>query len=175
MTILNILQYPDIRLRRKGCQVTNVSAPKIQEIINNMLETLIAKKNCAGLAATQLELDNPPNIAVINYTQNEIKKNILCLVNPQIIIKEGSNLSEEGCMSIGPSGKIYAKIRRATKIQVQALDSKGRELKFEAADFLARCIQHECDHLQGILFIDYLSKLKWIFIERKIIKFTNIK
>ncbi|MDR1057443.1 MAG: peptide deformylase [Coxiellaceae bacterium] len=172
MAILKILQYPDLRLRRKGYQVTDVTALKIQTIIDNMTETLLAEKNCAGLAATQLDLEEPPSITVINYPTSKTKKDILCLVNPQIITQEGSNTSEERCMSIRPK-EFSAKIKRSAKIKARALDLHGNKIELEATDFLASCIQHEYDHLQGILYIDYLSKLKRAFLERKIAKLAK--
>jgi len=172
MSILKILQYPDLRLRRKSHQINDVKAPKIQKIIENMMETLLAKKSCAGLASTQLDLEHPPSITVINNGEGTDKTNILCLINPKITAIEGGAINEEGCMSIYPS-EITAKVKRAAKISVQALDIHSNKMEFEATGFLAQCIQHECDHLQGILYIDHLSKLKRIYIEKKITKLTK--
>lgn len=158
MSILQILQYPDLRLRRKGHQVTDVKSPKIQKIIDNMLETLLNTENCAALASTQLDLENPPNITVINMPINDSDKNeLICLVNPQITKKEGSTIDKEGCMSVYPQ-ELYADVTRATKIQVKAIDQHGNKLEFEATDYFARCIQHEYDHLKGVLYIDHLTK-----------------
>lgn len=172
MSIFKILQYPDLRLRRKGYQVTDVTVPHIQEIIENMVATLFAQKSCAGLASTQLDIDNPPSIAVINLARGSNKTDILYLINPQIIIQKGSTVHEEGCMSVAPE-KVSAKVKRATKINVQTLDLKGNKIELEATDHLARCIQHEYDHLQGVLYIDHLSKLKRMYLERKIAKLAK--
>lgn len=172
MSILKILQYPDLRLRRKGYQVTNVKDPKIQKVIENMTETLLAQESCAGLSSTQLDLEEPPSITVINTSENPNHDNILCLINPQIIATEGDTINDEGCMSVFP-GEIYAKVKRAAKINVKALDIDGNKVEFEAEGFLARCVQHEYDHLQGILYIDHLSKLKRAYLERKMAKLSK--
>lgn len=173
MSILQILQYPDLRLRRKGHQITDIKSLKIQKIIDDMIETLINTKNCAGLSATQLDIEEPPSITTL-YTSstNSIKTNILCLLNPRIIKEDGSAIDEEGCMSIFPQ-EIHAKIKRATTIQVSAIDPYGNTLEFEATDDFARCIQHECDHLQGVLYIDHLSKLNRSRIDKKIAKLSH--
>ena len=169
MSILQIIQYPDLRLRRKSHKVTDVSSAKIKKIIKNMLETLANTKNCAALAATQLDIKQPPSIIVINSMDGD--SDAFCLVNPQITAQEGHEIAEEGCMSIFPNN-IRAEIKRATNITVKALDTYGDKIEFTANDHLARCIQHECDHLNGILYIDHLSKLKRAFLEKKMKKLT---
>ncbi|MBU0744596.1 MAG: peptide deformylase [Gammaproteobacteria bacterium] len=169
MSILEILQYPDLRLRRKSHPVTDVKATKIQKIIETMTDTLLDQESCAGLASTQLDIGEPPSIVVINPSGNKSQDSILCLINPQITATEGDTICEEGCMSVCPT-MISARIKRASKINVVALDIDGNKLEFEAEGFLARCIQHECDHLQGILYIDHLSKLKRAFLDKKIAK-----
>jgi peptide deformylase len=167
MSILQILQYPDLRLRRKSNKVTNVNSEKIKKTIKNMLETLANAKNCAALAATQLDIKQPPSIIVINSMDDD--SNVLCLINPQITAQEGRSVAEEGCMSVFP-GDICAEIKRATSIKVKALTAQGNKVEFAADGYLARCIQHECDHLNGILYIDYLSKLKRALLEKKMKK-----
>jgi peptide deformylase len=169
MTILKTLQYPDLRLRRKGHKVTDVKSAKIKKIIKNMLETLANAKSCAALAATQLDIEQPPSITVINPITDDMD-DVLCLINPQIVAQEGSNTEEEGCMSFFPDDNIRAEIKRANKTKVKALDVHGNHIEFEAEGYLARCIQHECDHLNGILFIDHLSKLKRSMLEKKMLK-----
>jgi peptide deformylase len=164
MSILQILQYPDFRLRRKGHKVTNVKSAKIKKIIGNMLETLAHTKSCAALAATQLDIEHPPSITVINPLDED--GDVLCLINPEIVSKKGADISEEGCMSIFPD-YIHAEIRRANKIKVKALDIHGNKITFEAENFLARCIQHECDHLNGILYVDHLTKAERLLLEKE--------
>lgn len=171
--MLQILQYPDLRLRKKGYRVGNVKAIKIQKTVDDMLETLRHTHYCAGLAATQLDLEDPPNITVINL-DNESKPP-LCLINLQIISTEGTEEDQEGCMSVYPQNDIYAKIKRAQKVKVSALDRHGNKLEFEAKGRLARCLQHEYDHLRGILYIDYLPKPEKELLDKKIAKLTQTK
>ena len=172
MTILKVLQYPDLRLRREGYKVNDPTDPKTKQIITDMIETLFSQDSCAGLAATQLDFENPPSITVINLKNSSKKDDIMCLINPEIIESEGSDTAEEACMSIAPR-RISAKVKRATKIKVKALDPKGNKIEFEATDYAARCIQHECDHLHGILYIDHISKLKRAYLDKKIAKFAK--
>lgn len=170
MSILKTLQYPDLRLRRKGHKVTDVKSAKIKKDIKDMLETLANAKSCAALSATQLDMEQPPNISVINPIIDDMD-DVLCLINPQIVAQEGSSTEEEGCMSISPNNNnIRAEVKRANKIKVKALDVHGNHIELEAEGYLARCIQHECDHLNGILFIDHLSKLKRAMLEKKMLK-----
>lgn len=164
MTILNILQYPDSRLHRKGHTVTQID-DRIRRIISDMFETHYATKNCAALAATQLDLANPPHITVIDFSDK--KNQPLCLINGEIIGRSGETFEEEGCMSI--TG-IYDKVKRSAHIKVRAIDREGNSLEFEANGFMAKCIQHELDHLNGIIFIDHLSRFKRSRVERKLKK-----
>lgn len=167
MTILQILQYPDLRLRRKSYRVGNVKAVKIQKTIKNMLETLHNTESCGGLSATQLDLEDPPNITVINNGNKP-----LCLINLQIIAAEDYIINEEGCMSIYPQD-IHAKVRRANKVKASALDRHGNKLEFEAKNYLAHCLQHEYEHLQGILYIDHLTKSERELLDKKIAELTQ--
>ena len=167
MSIIPILQYPDSRLRTRGHVVSQVNDKIIQQTIDDMLETLAATEHCAALAATQLDIKVPPAITVINNPEDN--KTPLCLINPQIIEKSGECKDKEGCMSIYP-GDIAEKVLRAEKVIVHAFDRSGQKIIIEASDFLARCLQHEIDHLNGILFIDYLSPLKRERLEKKIKK-----
>jgi peptide deformylase len=173
MSILKILQYPDLRLRSKAHKVIDVKSAKIKKIIKNMLETLANAGSCAALAATQLDMEQPPCITVINPLTDDMD-DVLCLINPQIAVRDGSDTAEEGCMSIFPED-VRAEIKRANKIKVKALDVHGNHIEFEAEGFLARCIQHECDHLNGILYIDHLSKLKRHLLEKKMLKLRKNK
>lgn len=165
MTVVKILQFPDKRLRTKGEKVTDFGA-ETQKMIDDMFETHYASENCAALACTQLDFKNPKHITVIDFSEN--KDQPLCLVNAEIIEKTGTETSGEGCMSV--KGGAYEKVTRAAKIKVKAQDRHGKEMIFEADGFMAKCIQHELDHLDGKLFIDHLSHLKRDLIKRKIAK-----
>jgi peptide deformylase len=165
MPILQILQYPDSRLRRKAQKVADVGSDKVKKIIDNMLETLANVEGCAGLASTQLDVDQPPRVVVINDGSE-----VLCLINPKVVSKEGSDIAEEACMSVFPQ-YISAEVKRASKIRVQTLNCQGAQIEFDADGFLARCIQHECDHLDGILYIDRLSKSNRNFVEKQMLDY----
>ena len=157
MAIKRILQHPDPKLRRKGIKVTDFGE-KTQRIIDDMFETHYAATNCAALAATQLDIPNAPHITVIDVSEK--KDQPLCIVNGVITEKSGTQREEEGCMSVGPSSSTFAKVTRAQHIHVVALDRYGKPLELDAEGFIAKCIQHELDHLDGKLFIDHLSTLK---------------
>lgn len=166
MTIYKILQYPDLKLSRKAKKVINID-DNIKNIINNMFETHYAQKNCAALAATQLDMPDPPHITVIDFSEE--KNQPLCIINGEIVEKSGSHTEDEGCMSVYPE-HICAPITRAAKIKVKYLDQSGQQVTLEADGFLAKCIQHELDHLNGTIYIDHLSKLKRSIVNKKIHK-----
>lgn len=165
MTKIAILQYPTPLLKRKGIRVQTIDA-KIRQIIEDMFETHYASQNCAALAATQLDIPNAPHITVIDFSTE--KNQPLCLVNAEILSREGETCESEGCMSV--PGGIYEKVKRAEKIHVKALDRDGKPIEFDADGFMAKCIQHELDHLDGKLFIDHLSALKRQRIDAKLKK-----
>ena len=168
MTIVRILQYPDIRLKTKGEKVTDFGT-ETQKMIDDMFETHYAADNCAALACTQLDFKNPKHITVIDFSEH--KDQPLCLVNAEIIERNGSTTLEEGCMSV--AGGAYEKVKRSEKIKVKAQDRNGKEFTFEADGFMAKCIQHELDHLDGKLFVDHLSHLKRDRIKKKIEKLNR--
>lgn len=163
MALLTILQYPDPRLRLKARTVSDVDT-SIQKIIDDMYETLYASKNCAALAASQLGIHY--RITVIDFSEK--KDQPLCLVNPEILSREGEQYEAEGCMSV--TGSIYERVKRAAKITVKAQDRHGKPINMQAEGFMAKCIQHEVDHLDGILFIDHLSLIKRLRIDKKVAK-----
>src|SRR3990167_64914 len=165
MSIVRILQFPDPRLRIKGEKVLDFGT-ETQQMIDDMFETHYASENCAALACTQLDFKKPKHITVIDFSEN--KNQPLCLVNAEIIEKTDKETSGEGCMSV--KGGAYEKVTRAAKIKVKAQDRHGKTLEFEAEGFMAKCIQHELDHLNGKLFIDHLSSLKRDRIRKKIEK-----
>jgi peptide deformylase len=161
MTILNILHYPDPRLRQKAQPVAVVDK-SIKKLIDNMLETMYQAPGI-GLAATQVNVAK--QVVVIDISED--KSSPLVLINPEIIAQQGNAESEEGCLSVP---EVFEPITRAAKIIVRYLDREGQERELEAQDLLATCIQHELDHLEGKLFIDYLSNLKRNRIRKKMEK-----
>ncbi len=151
MALLNVLHFPDKRLRTVAKPVNKITS-EIKKIAEDMLETMYAEQGI-GLAAIQVNIDK--RIAVIDVSQESDQP--LVLINPLIIDESGEEESEEGCLSV-PETK--ANIKRSEFVTVEFLDEKGKDKKIEADGLLAICIQHELDHLDGKLFIDYLSKLK---------------
>lgn len=151
MSILKILCYPDIRLRKIAKPVVNVDR-HIRHIIDNMLVTMYAKEGI-GLAATQVDIHEQIIVIDISKTQDQS----LVLINPRLLYTSGEIIFNEGCLSI-PNQQ--ALITRANIIQIEALNYFGKYIKFVANSLLAICIQHELDHLVGKLFIDYLPSFK---------------
>lgn len=151
MAILDILHHPDPRLRKKAAPVKEVNAT-IRRHLDDMLETMYAAKGI-GLAAIQVNL--PHRLITIDISEE--KNQPLFLINPEILHKEGQVEYEEGCLSVPD---FYEKVTRAARIRVRALDRDGNPQEWDADGLLAICIQHEIDHLDGKLFVDYLSSLK---------------
>ncbi|MDP5040227.1 MAG: peptide deformylase, partial [Paraglaciecola sp.] len=146
MAILEVLRFPDERLRTVASPVEQVDK-SIISLIDDMLETMLDEKGI-GLAATQVNVHKQVVVIDVSEKQNEP----LILINPVITHKDGLTISEEGCLSV-PNN--YAKVERAENISVKALDKNAKEFTLDADGLLAICIQHELDHLNGILFIDY--------------------
>jgi len=161
MALLPILEYPDPRLRMRAKPVTKVD-DRIRRLIDDMLETMYAAPGI-GLAATQVDVLE--RIIVIDVSEHH--NDPVCLVNPEILEREGSINSEEGCLSVP---EFYEFVDRAQRIRVRALDREGEIVEFEAEDILAVCIQHEMDHLDGKLFVDYLSALKRERVKKRFTK-----
>ncbi|WP_166112467.1 peptide deformylase [Pseudoalteromonas sp. Z9A5] len=161
MATLEVLRFPDERLRTIAQDVVQID-DSIRQIVKDMLETMY-DENGIGLAATQVDIHQ--RIVVIDVSEERDEP--LVLINPQIIKKDGSTISEEGCLSVPNS---YAKVDRAETVTVAALNENGEEFVLDADELLAICIQHELDHLQGKLFIDYLSPLKRQRIRKKLEK-----
>ncbi|CAM2772243.1 peptide deformylase [Vibrio ordalii] len=151
MSVLQVLTFPDDRLRTVAKPVEKVT-PEIQKIVDDMIETMYDEDGI-GLAATQVDIHQ--RIVVIDISENRDQP--MVLINPEILEKRGEDGIEEGCLSVPGS---RALVPRAAEITVKALDRNGNEFSFEADDLLAICVQHELDHLQGKLFVDYLSPLK---------------
>ncbi|MEY4685599.1 MAG: hypothetical protein RLZ25_2058 [Pseudomonadota bacterium] len=161
MALLPILEFPDERLRKKAKPVEAVTAD-ITRLVDDMLETMYAAPGI-GLAATQVNVQL--RILVMDLSEN--KDEPLVLINPELIRKSGTEESEEGCLSV-PG--FYEKVTRAESVQVRGLDREGQPITMEANGLLAVCIQHEMDHLEGKLFVDYLSPLKRQLARRKVKK-----
>jgi peptide deformylase len=161
MAILEILHFPDPRLRNTAQPVEAVDA-SIRQLLDDMLDTMYAAPGI-GLAATQV------NVArrVIVIDVSEEKNQPLCLVNPEILELEGVEEMEEGCLSV-PG--VYEAVQRAERVRLRALDRDGQSFEMQADGLLAVCIQHEIDHLDGKLFVDYLSQLKRTRIRQRLEK-----
>ena len=149
--ILDILKYPDKRLRIIAKPVVTVDET-IKKQVKDMFETMY-EADGIGLAATQVNFHQRIIVIDISDQRNEP----ICLINPEVIEKTGEIQCEEGCLSVP---EYYENVIRANDIKVQALNQHGESFEIEASEMLAVCIQHEIDHLDGILFVDYLSKLK---------------
>ena len=164
MTVKTILTEPNKLLRQISAPVEKVEETE-RELMNDMLETMYAA-NGIGLAAIQIGI--PKRIIVMDLSKEENKKNPMYFVNPVIKKKNDQNLTyEEGCLSVPNQ---FAEIDRPKTCEVEYLDYNGIKQNLKAEGLLATCIQHEIDHLEGILFIDYLSKLKKEMIIKKLSK-----
>lgn len=169
MSVLNIVYFPDDPLTKKAEPVSHFG-PELEELATNMLETMHAYDG-VGLAAPQVGLSQ--RLFVLQEPEGEE----MCLVNPEIDEHEGAEEGEEGCLSM-PT--IYTMVSRATRIRVKACDLQGKPLEFEATDFVARIIQHEYDHLEGIMFpqrVDILTRQslleEWAEVRERMMKRTE--
>ena len=156
--ILNILKYPDKRLRTIAKPVVSVDET-IKQQVKDMFETMYEAPGI-GLAATQVNFHQRIIVIDISDQCNEP----ICLINPEVIEKSGEIQWEEGCLSVPD---YYENVIRANDIKVKALNQHGKKFELEASEMLSVCIQHEIDHLNGILFVDHLSKLKQKRLKKK--------
>lgn len=161
MTKLTVLRYPDPKLRTVAQPIEQVD-DAVRQFIDDMFETMYDAEG-VGLAATQVDYHKQLFIADCGGEE----KDPLVFINPKILEKDGLFENEEGCLSF-PG--VYAAVERAEKVTVQALDRDGQAFELEAEGLLAICIQHELDHLNGVLFVDYLSPLKRDRIRKKLEK-----
>lgn len=164
MAILDILVYPDPRLRTVAKPVKTVDG-RIQTLIKDMIETM-HDANGIGLAATQVDVHEQVIVMQIQEDKDEPR----VLINPTIIEKDGETVYDEGCLSVP---EYYAPVKRAETIKITALDEQGEIYELEADGLLAICIQHEMDHLQGKVFVDYLSRLKQDRVRKKLAKLSR--
>jgi len=149
--VLDILEYPDPRLRKTAALVPVVT-PEVQKLVRDMAETMYSAPG-VGLAATQVDVHKRIVVMDVSDSRNELK----VFINPEILAAEGEAECEEGCLSV-PG--YYDRVRRAARITVRAQDERGEPFELTTDGMLAMCIQHEMDHLLGKVFIDYLSPLK---------------
>jgi peptide deformylase len=153
MAVKEIITYPHQILRRKTKPVASFDE-RLRQLVVDMIETMYAAPG-VGLAANQIGVSL--QVVVIDTSADKENRKQLVLVNPEIFDCEGSQVSEEGCLSVVD---FSANVKRFQRLKVRARNLEGREVGFEAADHLAKVIQHELDHLHGVLFIDHLSSLK---------------
>ena len=161
MALLNILHFPDPRLRTVAQPVEKFD-DSLRQLVSDMFETMYEAPGI-GLAATQVDR----HIRLLVMDVSEDRDRPRCLINPEIIEADGDEEMDEGCLSV-PG--FYEKVRRAENIRVRAHDEFGEQREFDASGLEAVCIQHEMDHLEGKLFVDYLSNLKRNRIRSKLVK-----
>ena len=161
MAILKILHYPDPRLRHIALPVDQVN-DRIRRLVDDMAETMYQAPGI-GLAAIQVER----SLRVVVIDISEQRNALQVFINPEILQRDGVQVMEEGCLSV-PG--VYDEVERAQHIRVRALDRDGRPFELTAEGLLAVCIQHEIDHLDGKVFVDYLSRLKQTRIRKKLEK-----
>jgi peptide deformylase len=165
VALLDILRFPDPRLRTVAKSVAQVD-DSTRTLIDDMFETMYAAPGI-GLAATQINVHQ--KIIVIDLSEE--KNRPLVLINPMILERRGAQDGDEGCLSVPD---YYETVERAEYVRVEALDRDGNQYELEADGLLAVCIQHEMDHLEGKLFVDYLSKLKRSRIQKKLEKAQKV-
>ena len=161
MAVLSILKYPDPRLNTLAEPVIKINQ-QIRRLVDDMAQTMYAAPG-VGLAATQVDVHKQ----VIVLDISETKDQLLVLINPEILESSGESECEEGCLSV-PG--VFDKVKRAEHVRVAALNVNGDRFEFDASNVLAVCVQHEIDHLKGIVFVEYLSMLKQGRIARKMRK-----
>lgn len=165
MALLPILHYPDARLHTTASPVINVD-DAIRKLVRDMAETMYAAPG-VGLAASQVDVHK--RVIVIDVSED--KTGLRAFINPEIVSRSGEQFCEEGCLSV-PG--IYEKVKRAERVTVRALDEQGNAFELDANGLLAVCIQHEIDHLDGKVFVEYLSPLKQTRIRSKLAKRARI-
>jgi peptide deformylase len=165
MALRTILHYPDPRLRRKATPVVAVT-DEVRRLIDDMAETMYAAPG-VGLAAIQV--NETQRIVVIDLSEE--RNQLQVLVNPEITERDGEQTLEEGCLSV-PG--IYEPVTRAHHVRVRALNRDGQPFELEASGLLATCLQHEIDHLDGKVFVDYLSRLKQGRLRKKLEKHSRL-
>ncbi len=164
MALLEILRFPDPRLRVKA---KPVAASEINDAFRRMMDDMyetMYDANGVGLAATQVGIHQRFFVMDVSEKRNQR----ICVINPEIITVEGEKEDSEGCLSVGNG--VYDKVKRAAKVTLRGMDLDGNTFELVAENLMAACVQHEIDHLNGMLFIDHLSRLKQERIRKKIEK-----
>jgi peptide deformylase len=161
MALRTILHYPDPRLRQRARPVTTVD-DSIRTLVSDMAETMYA---APGIGLAAIQIDVPLRVVVIDLS--EARNALQVFINPEIIERDGKQVFEEGCLSV-PG--VYDEVERSRHVRVRALNRDGRPFELDAEELLATCIQHEIDHLDGKVFVDYLSRLKQTRIRKKLEK-----
>jgi peptide deformylase len=165
MALLPILRYPDPRLHKRAAAVPVVD-DSIRQLVRDMAETMYEAPGI-GLAATQVDVHK--RVIVIDVSED--RSNLMVFINPEILERSGEQTCEEGCLSV-PG--IYEKVTRAERVRVRALDERGEAFELDVDGLLAVCVQHEIDHLDGKVFVEYLSALKLNRIKTRLAKKARI-
>ena len=163
-----LITYPDPVLAQKAAPVETID-DSIRDLVRDMAEIMYANRGI-GLAAPQV--GESVRVIIVDLSGPEKRENLMALVNPEITEKQGECESEEGCLSVLG---YKSNVKRAEKVRVRALDLEGRPMDLEADDLFATCLQHEIDHLNGVLFIDHISRLKRKFYDKKLARWLNKK
>ena len=161
MAILDILHFPDARLRNTAKPVPEVD-DSVRQLVDDMFETMY---NAPGIGLAAIQVNEPRRVIVVDTSEDRSQP--LALINPEILEKHGEEEMDEGCLSV-PG--VYETVKRAESIRVRFLDRDGETIEMDVDGLLAVCIQHEIDHLDGKLFVDYLSNLKRQRIRKKLEK-----
>ncbi len=161
MAILDILVYPDKRLRQCAKPVT-VFNQKLEKLVSDMTETMYA---APGIGLAAIQVDVPLQVVVMDLSEQ--KDNLMVFINPKIFELEGTTESEEGCLSV-PG--VFAMVERVDRVRIEAQNVDGQFFEIEADGLLSICIQHEVDHLNGKVFVDYLSRMKQDRVRKKLLK-----
>ncbi len=161
MAVRPILHYPDPRLRRQALPVAQVDAA-VRRLVDDLAETMYA---APGIGLAAIQVNEPRRVIVIDLSEE--RNQLQAFINPEIVARDGAQTLEEGCLSV-PG--VYEEVTRPNHVRVRALDRDGRPFELEAEGLLATCIQHEIDHLDGKVFVDYLSRLKQSRIRKKLEK-----
>jgi peptide deformylase len=166
MTRLTILEFPDPRLRTRASPVAEVDGP-LRELIDDMIETMYAAKGI-GLAATQVNVHQRVLVTDVSEDRSAPR----AFINPEILSRDGTETSQEGCLSV-PG--YFDEVERAATVRVRALDRDGKAFEENLDGLLAICVQHEIDHLDGKLFVDYLSEMKRQRVRKKLEKERKLR
>lgn len=161
MAVKSILHYPDPRLRRKALPVAQVD-DAVRRLIDDMAETMY---DAPGVGLAAIQINEPRRVVVIDLSEKRDRLQVF--INPEILTHDGEQTFEEGCLSV-PG--VYEDVTRAQRVRVRALDRDGKPFELDAEGLLATCLQHEIDHLDGKVFVDYLSRLKQSRLRKKIEK-----